>query len=115
MGTNQLMIGEITSMERFEAVYVGILIAIFFFNLSVFISSKDRTYLYYSIYIFALFFYVILHFRGYSGLFGQSFRNLINANPHVFLGVGTIAGIVFSSSFLNLPEICPGLKKCCAP
>ena len=111
MGTNQLMIGEITSMERFEAVYVGILIAIFFFNLSVFISSKDRTYLYYSIYIFALFFYVILYFRGYSGLFGQSFRNLINANPHVFLGVGTIAGIVFSSSFLNLPEILPWSKK----
>lgn len=97
----------ITTMERFEAIYVGVLAALFFFNFCVFLSSKDRTYLYYSIYIFALFFYVVLYFRGYSGLFGASFRDFINSYPHLFLGAGAIAGIVFSSCFLNLPVVLP--------
>lgn len=111
VAADPLTAGAITLMERYQALYVGILVAIFFFNLSVYISSKDKTYLYYSIYIFALFFYVILYFRGYSNLFGEPLRDLINANPHVFLGIGTIAGITFSSSFLNLPEILPWSKR----
>ena len=106
-----LRVGRNTSMDRYEALYVGILVAIFFFNFSVFISSKDKTYLYYSCYIFALFFYVILYFKGYSDLFGASFRNLINGFPHVFLGIGTIVGLTFSSSFLNLPVILPWSKR----
>ena len=103
--------GVITSIERYEALYVGVLVAIFFFNLSVFISSKDKTYLYYTLYIFAVFFYVIVYFKGYSNLFGEPFRDLIDSNPHVFLGIGTIAAITFSSSFLNLPEILPWSKR----
>jgi len=107
----QLEKRSITNIERFEAIYIGVLVALFFFNLFVFISSKDNTYLFYSIYIFALFFYVLLYFRGYSNLYGEAFRDFIHFYPHLFLGIGTIAGILFSASFLNLYTVIPGSKK----
>lgn len=111
IATSERLLTGLNTMERFEAIYVGILVALFFFNLFVFISSKDRTYFYYSVYIFALFFYVVFYFRGYGYLFGEDFRHFINTYPHVFLGVGTIAGIVFSSSFLNLYTVVPWSRR----
>jgi signal transduction histidine kinase len=101
------LITGLNTKERLEAIYTGILIALFFFNFFVFISSRDRTYFYYSLYILALFFYVVFYVKGYGYLFGHSFRQFINAYPHIFLGVGTIAGIIFSSSFLNLKVVLP--------
>jgi len=101
-----LLIG-MTPIERFESIYIGILIALFFFNFSVFINSRDYTYLYYSLYILAFFFYVVFYFRGYSYIFGNDFRIFLNTSPHLFLGLGMISGIAFSRSFLNLKETLP--------
>lgn len=111
IATSESLLTGLNTMERFEAIYVGILVALFFFNLFVFISSKDRAYFYYSVYIFSLFFYVVFYFRGYSYLLGDGFRHFINLYPHVFLGIGTIAGIIFSATFLSLYTVVPWSKK----
>lgn len=98
------------SAERFESVYIGILIALFFSNIFVFIRSKDMTYLYYSVYILFLFIYIVCYFRGYAYCLGDEFRIFINTYPHLFLGLGSLAGIAFSSSFLNLSVLLPRSK-----
>lgn len=107
LASAQGLIKGLNAMQRVEAICGGVLMAIFLFNISVFIKSKDRAYFYYSVYILALFFFVILYFRGYSYLFGDSFRLFINQYPHLFLSVGAAAGMAFTFSFLNLKTIVP--------
>lgn len=111
IAVTESLITGLNMKERLEAIYIGILVALLFFNLFVFISSKDRTFFYYSVYILALFFYVVFYFKGYSYIFGDNFRQFINSYPHIFLGIGTIAGIVFSSNFLNLRITVPSAQR----
>jgi len=108
--TERLLAG-LNATERFEAIYIGILLALFFFNLSVFIKSRDLTYLYYSLYTITLFIYVIFYIRGYGYLLGDSFRQFVNLHPHFFLGLGTLAGIAFANNFLDLKKYLPSSLK----
>jgi signal transduction histidine kinase len=104
------LVGGMSLIERLESVYIGILSALFFFNLFVFIRSKDKTYFYYSIYILSLFIYMVCYFKGYSYYLGDDIRIFINKYPYIFLGMGSIAGIAFSFSFLNLSVLMPQSK-----
>jgi signal transduction histidine kinase len=88
----------------FEAAYSGILIMLFLFNVFLFLSFKDKTYLYYALYIAALFVYVVLYLRGFSYLLGSSFSRFINLYPHVFFSVGIIAIFLFSWEFLAVKQ-----------
>lgn len=94
----------------FEAAYSGILIMLFIFNLFLFFSGKDKTYLYYSIYILALSVYVILYLRGYSYLFGTEPRIFINQYPHLFASIASISIFCFSWKFLNVPQLKPAIR-----
>lgn len=91
----------------FESIYSGILIMLFIFNIFLFISVKDKTYLYYSVYIAALFVYVVLYIRGYSYILGPDFRRFVNLYPHVFASLATIAAFFFSWEFLGIKERVP--------
>jgi|GEM_PF-522678 len=108
--SNQLITG-IDRVDRFEAITIGILMALFLFNVSVYIKSKDLTYLFYSIRIIAFVTYLICYFLGYAYLFGNDFRYWLNTHPHLFLGIGSIAGIAFSYRFLNLKVSLPWSVK----
>ncbi len=90
-----------------EIIYIGILFTLFIFNIFLYSSIKDKTYLYYSIYVFCLGFYVVSYLRGYSYLFGDDFRIIINQYPHVFLSSSIIASILFSRKLLNLRSLPP--------
>ncbi|MET1054790.1 MAG: sensor histidine kinase [Pedobacter sp.] len=104
---SQTLITGLGWAERCESITIGILMALFLFNVSVYIKSKDQTYFFYSIRILALFIYMIGYFMGYAYLLGSNFRILLNTHPHMFLGIGSIAGIGFSYRFLNLKVILP--------
>jgi signal transduction histidine kinase len=93
----------------FESVYSGILLMLFMLNVFLFISVKDRTYLYYSVYIGALFVYVVLYLRGYSYIFGPDFRRFVNLYPHIFASLSTIAAFFFSWEFLGIKARVPKL------
>lgn len=107
IATTEQMLGGLQATDRFESIYIGILIALFFFNFSVYIRSRDQTYLYYSVYLVAVFVYLVLYFNGYGYLLGRNAQYFINAYPHLFLGVGQLAGIAFSNNFLNLEKVLP--------
>lgn len=111
IGVSKTLISGVNATERFESVYIGILLTIFFFNISVFIKSKDNTYLYYSIYIVAMFVFIVFYFRGYGYVFGVPVRHFINHYPHLFLSTGIIASIAFSFRFLNLKVVLPWAKR----
>lgn len=111
MAVSERLVEGLNSTERVESIYIGILIALFFFNIFVFIRSKDKAYLYYSVYILSLFVYMVCYFRGYSYYLGYDFRVFVNTYPYLFLGLGSVAGIAFSSSFLNLKVLLPQSKQ----
>ncbi|MES2826726.1 MAG: 7TM diverse intracellular signaling domain-containing protein [Bacteroidota bacterium] len=90
-----------------ESVYSGILLMLFIFNIFLFISVKDKTYLYYSIYIAALSIYVVLYLRGYSYILGPDVRRFVNLYPHVFASIATIAAFFFSWEFLGIKKRVP--------
>lgn len=92
---------------NFESVYSGILIMLFISNIFFFISVKDRTYLYYSIYIAALFIYLVLYLRGYGYILGPDFKRFVNLYPHLFASIATIAAFFFSWKFLGINQRVP--------
>lgn len=110
MAVSENLLAGVSAMQRLETIYIGILIALFFFNVSVFITSKDKTYFFYSLYLISLFIYVVFYFRGYSYLFGEDVRYFINAYPSVFLSIGAMSGIAFACTFLNLQAVLPRAK-----
>lgn len=110
MAVSENLLAGVSAMQRLETIYIGILIALFFFNVSVFITSKDKTYFFYSMYLISLFIYVVFYFRGYSYLFGEDVRYFINAYPSVFLSIGAMSGIAFACTFLNLQVVLPRAK-----
>ena len=111
MAVSENLLAGLNSSTKLETIYIGILMSLFFFNLFLFISSKDRAYLYYSIYILSIFIFIVLYYRGYGYLFGDEFRYFINAYPYVFLGTGSLAGIAFCYDFLNLSVTLPWSKR----
>lgn len=111
IAVSERLVEGLNSTERIESIYIGILTALFFFNIFVFIRSNDRAYFYYSVYILSLFVYMVCYFRGYSYYLGYDFRVFINTYPYLFLGLGSVAGIAFSSSFLNLKVLLPQSKQ----
>jgi signal transduction histidine kinase len=54
---------------------------------------------------------MICYFLGYAYLLGGSFRYLLNIHPHLFLSIGSIAGICFTYRFLNLKVTFPSSVK----
>lgn len=110
IAVSERLVEGLNSTERVESIYIGILTALLFFNIFVFIRSKDKAYFYYSVYILSLFIYMVCYFRGYSYYLGYDFRIFVNTYPYLFLGMGSVAGIAFSRSFLNLKVLLPQSK-----
>ncbi len=93
--------------DSIEFIYIGILIALLLFNLFLFFSVRDITYLYYTLYVFTLSAYMLLYIRGYSYLFGEDFRILVNHYPHVFLSLSVFSSLGFCMKFLTLRKLLP--------
>lgn len=96
-----------------EVMYIGILLTLFLFNLFLYFSIKDKTYLYYCFYVLSIAIYVVTYLRGYGYLFGYEARAMLNLYPHLFLSISLIASILFSQKLLNLKSIAPAWIKVC--
>lgn len=92
-------------------VYLGIIISILLYNLFLFFSTKDRSYLVYVVYLFFLGFAQITYG-------GWSFQYLWPSFPAINLyavvvtsGLAGISGVVFGKLFLNSSYFTPKLNK----
>lgn len=104
---SEVLIQNSTGKVRFEAMYIGAMIILFFFNLFLYLSFKDHIYFIYSIYVGMLFIYLVFFIRGYGYVFGQNFRSFMNLYPHVFLSISCLAAAYFSIRFLDLEKQLP--------
>jgi signal transduction histidine kinase len=94
-----------------EYIYIGLLIGLLLYNLFLFISIKDITYLYYVLYVFTLSCYLLIYIRGYGYLFGDELRILFNQHPHVFLSLSVITSLIFCGKFLHLSAMAKKMTK----
>ncbi|RZM26788.1 MAG: GHKL domain-containing protein [Pedobacter sp.] len=97
--------------DRIEYIYIGVLVSLLLFNLFLYFSLKDITYLYYTMYVFSLSLYLLVYIRGYGFLFGDDLRILFSYHPHVFLSLSMMASLLFCRKFLNLQQTVPAMVK----
>ena len=92
------------------AVYLGLMLCIFLYNLFVFISVKDRNYLYYVIYIF----FIAIAQLGLSGFLIRYILPTGFNNTAIIIIASILSGvsaIKFSSNFIALKQYAPKLNK----
>jgi signal transduction histidine kinase len=94
-----------------EYIYIGLLIGLLLFNLFLFISIKDVTYLYYVLYVLTLSSYLLIYIRGYGFIFGDELRIILNKHPHVFLSLSVVTSLLFCNRFLHLKRTAPKMIK----
>lgn len=97
--------------DRIEYIYTGVLIALLLFNLFLYISLRDNTYLYYVFYVLTLSIYTLAYLRGYGFIFGTELRIIFNTYPHIFLSASILTAVIFSWKFLQLNEVIPKMVR----
>lgn len=84
-------------------IFYGILIAMFLYNLFIVFALKDRTYLFYVLYIVFMFLYQF-NVHGHLALWVHMTYPLHNAFFWFCLAAGFIFSILFTASFLQIGE-----------
>lgn len=90
-------------------IYYGIIFVMFFYNLFIFLSIRDRSYLYYIFYIF-----MFWMFQSTQNGLAYEYMNGIIFNTHYIPQVGSIlmlTSVYFAESFLNMKKNLPGYHR----
>lgn len=95
---------------KWTSVFIGIYLIMLFYNFFLFLSTKDRTYLYY-LFMLAILTYAIYYNSGFLvSLLGfiEPFPDILSDYiKHILSPVLAIAGIWFTQKFLNVPDRYP--------
>jgi len=111
LGTPQKIAEHFLTQQILWGILIGLLLVMIFYNLFVFISTRDRSYLYYVLYT---------SFIGLTqtSLSGYTYRYLFynapllyNKGLIVFPGLAGISAVFFITSFLHTRERTPRLHK----
>lgn len=96
--------------EYFFGIFCGIMLIMAFYNLFIYFSIKENTYLYYIFYILC-FLLQSLSLRGYIRAFFPDWIYLNNIAPILFTELSLFFGLKFTSSFLQTREYLPRIHK----
>ncbi len=88
----------------------GIFFAIFFYNIFLYFIIKDKSYIFYCIYIFG-FFMITLVAQGYVALFLPTMLSFTPIFVALFLQIEFIGIVFFTIYFLNLTKTFPKIEK----
>ena len=101
-----------TQAQYVLGLYYGIILVMVLYNLFLFLSVRDRAYLYYSVYV-ALYGVFQMAFNGLAQKYLWPHASVWWSNRLLFfcLSVAVLAGIQFSKSFLHTREYTPKLHK----
>lgn|GEM_PF-1134599 len=101
-----------TGMYIIALLYAGVVLALFFYNLSLYGWIRDRKYLYYLGYLFFLAVFIFLYCCGFHVYLGQSLSTFINQYAGIgSVSVGYIFMIWFAITFLNGDKYAPRLTR----
>jgi signal transduction histidine kinase len=96
--------------EYFFGAFCGIMVIMAFYNLFIYFSTKENSYLFYILYILT-FLLQSLSLRGYIREYLPSLLYLNNVAPILFTELSLFFGLSFTSSFLQTKENLPFLHK----
>jgi two-component system, NtrC family, sensor kinase len=96
--------------EYFFGAFCGIMVIMAFYNLFIYFSTKENSYLFYILYILS-FLLQSLSLRGYIREYFPSLLYLNNLAPILFTELSLFFGLSFTSSFLQTKENLPSLHK----
>jgi len=104
LGTEDVIFSQLKIIDIFSGIYMGIMLVMIFYNLFVYISVRDQSYLYYV-------FYILLILLVQTGLQGYFFQYLWFNSPGfsqystiLFPSLVGIAGMVFMNVFLKVKD-----------
>ncbi|MDD3023617.1 MAG: 7TM diverse intracellular signaling domain-containing protein, partial [Syntrophomonadaceae bacterium] len=89
---------------------LGILLAMILYNLIIYFFLRDRTYLYYVIYVLMMFFYQ-MELLGLIRLLNHQLSEVLIAHVSVLGFITIISLLVFVRSFLDTAKIIPGYDR----
>lgn len=103
---------SMAGMYIIALLYAGVVLALFFYNLSLYGWIRDPTYLYYLGYLFFLAVFIFLYCCGFHVYLGQTLSTFINQYAGIgSVSVGYIFMIRFAISFLKGEQYAPRLTK----
>lgn len=110
LGTRQAMLETSKRKDMYSGIYLGIMFVMLLYNCFIFISTRDKSYLYYVLYLF----FVILtqsSIQGYSfQYFWPSIPWLAVYNSFLFPSLVGITGMQFMRVFLHTDEHAKSFK-----
>jgi two-component system NtrC family sensor kinase len=111
LGTPQKIAESILTQQLLWGILIGLILVMVLYNLFVFISTRDKSYLYYVI-------YTMLIGLTQTSLSGYTYHYLFFDSPFlynkgliVFPGLAGISAVFFITSFLHTKERTPRLHK----
>lgn len=112
MATSGGLPRSMAGMYIIALLYAGVVLALFFYNLSLYGWIRDPSYLYYLGYLFFLAVFIFLYLCGFHVYLGQTLSTFVNQ----YAGIGSVAAgymfmIQFAILFLKGKEYAPALAR----
>jgi signal transduction histidine kinase len=113
VNSNYSILSLISYNQFLFGIYIGIIFIMFFYNLFIYITVRDSSYLYYVVYIFTIGFTQAC-LKGYAGKFLWSENTWLIINAQIIsIGLSGIFSIIFAFKFLNAKKNAPVFHKLC--
>ncbi len=111
VGEQTLMLKSFINEDTLMGVYFGIILVMFLYNTFIFFSTRDKSYLFYVIYILIVG-VTQLNFMGYASVYlWPESVYVSNIAVYVLSSITAISSIEFLKRFLSTKDKCPQLHK----
>ncbi|KXX69137.1 7TM diverse intracellular signaling domain-containing protein [Flammeovirga sp. SJP92] len=107
-GSSKSYIQYIYDTSITDGIYYGFILIMLIYNLFVYFTAKDTTYLYYVIYVLAIGM-MVAHFQGHDAHIWGSVGFIAERGP-MWPAVAGLASVLFGYKFLKIKESLPKLK-----
>jgi len=98
----------------FASLLLGVVLALFSYTLFVVVSIRDRSFAYYLVFLFGLFWYVVASDGAGAALVWPGQLFVERAAMPIFASLMIAGGLLFSRSFLGAKERYPRVDRCMA-
>jgi signal transduction histidine kinase len=92
--------------DLIQGAFMGIVLVFVFYNLFLYIQLRNSIYVFYSIYLFSISFFVVRH-NGFVAEFLLRYTPQLNDLGFMMTGVATVFGTLFTMSFLETRKYLP--------
>lgn len=104
-------INEAHKRDLLSGLFAGLILLVFFYNLFIWTSTKDRNYLFYAIYVF----FIAIQAFTLNGFLSELIYDgiLVGINIHgpFIVAIASIASLIFTTKFLETEKRTPRLDK----